>query len=190
MACVLGDEPTCIDLRSLIRSRIMQGNAAIQICSHIRTARTLPMLERFYWGIVVVIYTRWCLRHRLKCLARKTPRLSVRWSVTIPLPLRPGIAVSVNNFRLLPVPNRGIGCIILFNERFSYLAKLFVVTVAKCRAESTRSDIINQSIPIRRCLSGTRWVNCRYISSKQALTRRLRNHLCTKSRHYLLPLEW
>ena len=36
----------------------MQGNAAIQICSHLHTTRALPMLERFYWGIVVVIYTR------------------------------------------------------------------------------------------------------------------------------------
>ena len=45
------------------------------------------------------ICTRWWLRHCLRCQARKTPRLTVRWPViSIPLPPVLGIAVSVDYF--------------------------------------------------------------------------------------------
>ena len=106
-ACLLGGEPIRIYVRLLMRPWIMQACHPTASC-HLGTARTLRMLERFCWWVGMSIFTRWWLRHCLKCKARKTPRLTVRWPViSIPLPPRPGIAVSVNSIGPLPVTPRG-----------------------------------------------------------------------------------
>ena len=52
--------------------------------------------------------TRWWLRHCLKCQARKTPRLTVRWPIiSMPLPEGLGVAISVDYFGPVPVTPRG-----------------------------------------------------------------------------------
>ena len=105
-ACLLGDEPIRFCAPLLMRPWIMQACHSTASC-HLGTARTLRMLERFYWWIGMGICTRWWLRHFLKCQARKTPRLAVRWPViSTPLPPRPGIAGSVGYFGPLPVTPR------------------------------------------------------------------------------------
>ena len=46
--------------------------------------------------------------HCLKCQARKTPRLTVRWPIiSMPLPEGSGIDISVDYFGPLPVTPRG-----------------------------------------------------------------------------------
>ena len=66
---------------------------------HLGTTRTLRMLEPFYWWIGMNVCTRWWLRHCLKCQARKTPWLTVRWPIiSMPLPEGSGVAVSVDSF--------------------------------------------------------------------------------------------
>ena len=95
-ACLLSDEPVRIYVPLPMRPWIMQACHSTASC-HLGTARTLRMLESFYWWIGMGMCTRWWLHHCLKCQARKTPRLTVRWPVvSIPLPPRPGIAVSVD----------------------------------------------------------------------------------------------
>ena len=102
-ACLLNDEPIRIYVLLLMRPWVMQACHSTASC-HLGTTRTLRMLERFYWWIGMNICTRWWLRHCLKCQARKTSRLTVRWPViSMPLPEGPGIAVSVDYFGPLPV---------------------------------------------------------------------------------------
>ena len=109
-ACLLGDEPIRIYVPLLMRPWLMQASHSTASC-HLGTACTLRMLERFYWRIEMSIYTRWWLRHCLKCQARKTPRLTVRWPIiSTPLPPGLGIAVSVDYFGTLPVTPRGNTC--------------------------------------------------------------------------------
>ena len=102
------------------------------------------------------ICTRWWLRHFLKCQARKTPRLTVRWPVNS-ITLRPGlgIAVSVDKFEPLPVTPRGnthtSKYILLFTDRFSRCADIFVITAAEFRAEGTANILINRYIPRWGC---------------------------------------
>ena len=70
---------------------------------HLGVSRTLSMLRCFYWWIGRDISTRWCLRHCLKCQARKTSRHTIRWStLSLPLPNGPGILVSVDYSGPLP----------------------------------------------------------------------------------------
>ena len=98
------------------------------------------------------ICTRWCLRHCLKCQARKTPRLTVRWPVvSIPLPPGPGIAASVDYFGPLPVTPRGYTYILLFTDRFSRRADMFGVTAAEFTAEGTANVLINRYISLWEC---------------------------------------
>ena len=93
--------------------------------------------------------TRWWLRHGLKCQARKTPRLTVRWPIiTLPLPEGPGVAVSVDYFGPLPVTPRGNIYILLFTDRFSRRADMFPVTAAEFTAEGTATILVNEYIPL------------------------------------------
>ena len=112
---------------------------------HPGTTRTLRMLERFYWWIVMKMCTRWWLRHCLKCQARKTPRLSARGPIiSMPLPEDPGVDVSVDYFGLLPVTPRGNTYILLFTDRFSRRADMFSVTAAEFTAKGTANILGNQ----------------------------------------------
>ena len=98
------------------------------------------------------VCTRWWLRHCLKCQARKTPRLTVRWPIiTMPLPEGPGIAVSVAYCGPLPVTPRGNTHILLFTDRFSRRADNFPVTAAEFTAEGTANIMVNQYIPLWGC---------------------------------------
>ena len=99
-ACLLNDEPVRIYVPLLMHPRIMQACHSTASC-HIGTTRTLRMLEGFYGWIGVNVCTRWWPRHCLKCQARKTPWLTVRWPIiSMPLPEGPGVAVSVDYFGL------------------------------------------------------------------------------------------
>ena len=93
------------------------------------------------------ICTRWWLRHCLKCQARKTSRLTVRWPIiSMTLPERSGIAVSVDYFGSLPVTLRGNTYIQLFTDRFSRRADMYAVTSAEFSAEGTANILINRYI--------------------------------------------
>ena len=52
----------------------------------------------------------------------------------MPLPEGPGIAVGVDYFGPLPVTSPGNTYILLFTDRFSRLADVYVVAAAKCTA--------------------------------------------------------
>ena len=98
------------------------------------------------------VCTRWWLRHCLKCQARKTPRLTVRWPIiSIPLPEGPGIAISVDYFGPLPVTSRGNTYILLITDRFSRRADMFIVTAAELSAEGTANMLVNKYIPLWGC---------------------------------------
>ena len=77
-ACLLSDEPVRIYVPLLMRPWGMQACQSTASC-HLGTTRTLRMLERAHWWNGMSICTRWWLRHCLKCQARKTSRLTVRW---------------------------------------------------------------------------------------------------------------
>ena len=76
-ACLLEDEPIRINVPLLMHPWIMQACYSTVSC-HLGTARTLRMFECFCWWIEMSICTRWRWRHRFKCQARKTPRITVR----------------------------------------------------------------------------------------------------------------
>ena len=91
------------------------------------------------------VCTRWWLRHCLKCQARKTSRLTVRWPIiSMPLPEGPGIAVSVDYFGALPVMPRGKTYILLFTDRFRSRADTFAVTTTEFTAEGKANILINE----------------------------------------------
>ena len=97
-SCLLDDESVRIYLPLLMRPWIMQAYHSTASC-YLGTTRTLRMLERFFWWIGMNVFTRWWLRHCLKCQARKTPWLTVRWPIiSMLLPEGPGVAVSVAYF--------------------------------------------------------------------------------------------
>ena len=143
-ACLLGDEPIRIYVPLLMRSGIMQARHSTA-SSHLGTARTLRICERFYWWIGMSTFTRWWLRHCLKCQVRKAPRLTFRWPViSIPLPPGPGIAVSVDYFGPLPITPRGTTYIFLFTDRFS-----------RFTAEGTANILIHRYISLWGCPRST-----------------------------------
>ena len=116
---------------------------------HLGTSRTLRTLERFYWWIGMSVCTRWWLRHCLKCQARKTPPLTLRWPITpMPLPDGPGVTIIVDYFGPLLVTPRGNTCISLVTDRFSRRTDLFAVTAADFTAEGTANILANQHIPL------------------------------------------
>ena len=117
-ACLLNDEPVRIYIPLLMRPGIMQACHSKAAC-HLGTTHTLRMLERFYWWVGVIVCTPRWLRPYLKGKARKTPRLNVRWPIiSMPLPERPGVAVSVDYFSPLPITPRSNTYILLFTDRF------------------------------------------------------------------------
>ena len=147
-ARLLNDEPTRIYVRMLMRPWVMQACHANALC-HLGTARTLSLLERFYWWIGMRISTRWWIRRCLKCQARKTARQTIRWPIlTIPLPSAPGIAISVDYFGPLPTTPRGFSHILLFTDRFSRRANMYAVTDAEFTAEGTADVLVNKYMPV------------------------------------------
>ena len=97
-ACLLNDELVRIYVPLLMRPWIMQAFHSTASCP-LGTTRTSRMLERFHWWIGINVCTRWWLRHCVKCPARKTPWLTVRWPIiSTPLPEGPGVTVSVDYF--------------------------------------------------------------------------------------------
>ena len=98
------------------------------------------------------ICTQWWLHHYLKCQARKTSRLTVRWPIiSMPLPKGPGIAVSVDHFAPLPVTPRGNTYILLFTDRFSRRADMYAVAAVESTAEGTANILISRYIPLWGC---------------------------------------
>ena len=152
VACLLNDEPIRIYVPLLMRPWIKQACHSTASC-RLGTARTLRMLERFYWWIGMNVCTRWWLRHCLKCQAWKTPRLTVRWPIiSMPLPEGSGVAVSVYYFDPLPVTPRGNTYILLlFTDRFSRRAHMFPITATEFTAEATANTLVNQYIPLWGC---------------------------------------
>ena len=133
----MNDEPVRTYVPLLMRPCIMQACDSTASC-HLDTTRTFRVLERFYWWIGKSVYTRWWLRHCLNCQARKIRRLTVRWPIiSMPLLQGPGIAISVDYFRPLPVTPRGNTYILLITDRFGRRADMFAVTAAPLRAQST-----------------------------------------------------
>ena len=150
-ACLLNAEPVRIYVSLLMRPWIMQACHSTASC-HLGTTRTLRMLERIYRWIDMNACTRWWLRYCLKCQARKTPRLTVRWPIIfVPVQEGPGIAISVDYFGPLPVTPRGNTCILLITDRFSRRADMFAVTAPEFTAEGTANILVNQYIPLWGC---------------------------------------
>ena len=120
-----------------MRPWVMQAWFSTASC-HLGTTRTLRMLKRFYWWIGMSICTRWWLRHCLKCQARKTSRLTVRWPViSMPLPEGPGIAVTP----------RGNTYILLFTDRFSRRAGMYAVTAAELQPRAWLTPLSTGTSP-------------------------------------------
>ena len=91
-ACLLNDKPIRMYVPLGMRPWTMQARCSTASC-HLDTACALHILERIYWWIDMNVCTRWWLRHCLKCKARKTPRLTIRWPIIpMPLPEGPGVA--------------------------------------------------------------------------------------------------
>ena len=147
------NDPVRIYVPLLARPWIMHACHADASC-HLGVTRTLKMLERFYWWVGMEACTKWWVRRRLKCQARKTSRETVRWpTFPIPLPNSPGVAVSVDYFGPLPITARGNSYILLFTDRFSRRADMFAVTTAQLTAEGTANILVNRFTPLRGCPS-------------------------------------
>ena len=143
VACLLNDEPVRIYDPLLMRPWIMQACHSTASC-HLGTTRTWRMVERFYWWIGMNVFTRWWIRHCLKCQARKTPRLTVRWPIiTMPIPEGPGVAVSFYYFGPFPVTPRGNTYHHPAVHR-SLQADMFPVTAAEFTVEGTANILVNQ----------------------------------------------
>ena len=76
-ARLLNDESLRIYVPMLMRPWIMQACHADASC-HLGAARTLSMLERYYWWIGMSTCTKWWVRHCLRCQARKSSRQTCR----------------------------------------------------------------------------------------------------------------
>ena len=144
-AYLLNDELVCIFMPPLMRPRVRQACHSTNSC-YLGTARTLRMLERLYWLIVMNVCTRWLLRHHLKCQARKTPRLTVRWPIIFML-LPEGPGISVDYFGPLPITPRGNSYIFLAPDGFNHRADNVVVTHAEFTAGGTANLLTNEYNP-------------------------------------------
>ncbi|CAB1104650.1 unnamed protein product [Ectocarpus sp. CCAP 1310/34] len=150
-ARLLNDEPIRIYVPMLMRPWIMQACHADASC-HLGAARTLSMLERFYWWVGMSVCTKWWVRHCLRCQARKASHQTPRWpTLCLPLPSGPGVSVSVDYFGPLPLTPRGNTYILLFTDRFSRRADMYAVTAAEFTAEGTADVLVNQYIPLWGC---------------------------------------
>ncbi|CAB1110991.1 unnamed protein product [Ectocarpus sp. CCAP 1310/34] len=147
-ARLLNDEPIRIYVPILMRPWMMQVCHADASC-HLGAARTLSMLERFYWWIGMSVCTKWWVRHCLRCQARKSSRQTPRWpTMSLPLPSGPGVSVSVDHFGPLPLTPRGNTYILLFTDRFSRHADMYAVTAEEFIAEGTAEILVNRYIPL------------------------------------------
>lgn len=147
LARLLNDEPTRIYVPLLMRPWVMQTCHAHLSC-HLGGARTLQLLERFYWWIGMEICTRWWTRHCFHCQARKTSRQTLRSPIiSMPLPNGPGIVVSVDYFGPLPLTARDSSYILLFTDRFSRHASMHAVTAREFTAAGTAAILVEQYIP-------------------------------------------
>ena len=96
--------------------------------------------------------TKWWVRRCLKCQARKPSRQSIRWpTLSILLPNRPGISVSVDYFGPLPITARGNSYILLFKDCYSRRADMFAVTAAEFTFEGTANILANRFTPLWGC---------------------------------------
>ena len=147
------DDPIRIYVPHLARSWIMHACHADASC-HLGVTHTLKMLERFYWWVGMEVCTKWWERRCLKFQAQKTSRQTIRWpTLYIPLPNGPGIPVSVDYFGTLPIMVQGKSYILLFTDRFSRRADMFVVTAAEFTAEGTANILVNRFNPLWGCPS-------------------------------------
>ena len=133
------------------------------------------------------VCTRWWLRHCLKCQARKTSRLTVRWPIiTMPLPDGPGVAVGVDYFGPLSATPGGSIYIVPLTDRFSRWAGMFPGTATEFTAEGTANILVNQYIPLWGCpctiLSDNRLQFCSKLS--QAVYQLLGVHKLTTSSYH------
>ena len=104
----------------------------------------------------------------------------------MPLPNGPGILVSVDYFGPLPTTPRGNSYILLFTDRFSRRADMYVTAEAEITASGTADVLVDRYIPLRRCpdslLSDKGLQFCSKLS--RALYDRLRiNKIATSSYH-------
>ena len=82
------------------------------------------------------ICTRWWIRHYLKCQAQQTSRLTVRWPIiSMSLPKRPVIAVTVDCSGSFAVTPRASTYILLFPDRCSRRADMFAVIAVELISE-------------------------------------------------------
>ena len=89
-ARLLHDEHIRIYVPMTMRPWVMLACHSNALC-HLGTARTLALLERFYWWVGMSISTPYWVRSCHKCQARKSSRHTVRWPIiSIPLPSGPG----------------------------------------------------------------------------------------------------
>ena len=136
---------------------------------HLGTARSLRMLERFYWWIGMNVCAGWFIRHWLKCRARKTTRMIMRWPIiSMPLPKGLRVAVGVDYFGPLPVTPRSNTYVLSFTNRSSRRSDSFPVAPAGITEEGTANILVNQYIPWQACpriiLSDNGLVFCSKIS--------------------------
>ena len=97
------------------------------------------------------ICTRWWIRHYLKCQAQQTSRLTVRWPIiSMSLPKRPVIAVTVDCSGSFAVTPRASTYILLFPDRFSRRADMFAFTAVEFTADGTANILINRYVSIWR----------------------------------------
>ena len=88
----------------------------------------------------------------IKCQACKISQQTVRWPVlSIPLPNRPGVYVSVDYFGHLPITVGGNSSIFPFTDRFSRCADMLTATAAEFTAEGTTNMLVNPFIPLLEC---------------------------------------
>ena len=121
---------------------------------HLDVARTLGMLRRYYWWIGMDVSTRWWLRRSLKCQAHKTSRQTIRWpTLSLPIPIGPGILVSVDYFGPLPITLGGNSHILLSTDRFSRRAEMYAAAKAEFTASDTADILVDRYIPLWGCPS-------------------------------------
>lgn len=100
--------------------------------SSFHIAKTLRLLEQFFWWIGMSMCTRWWLRRCFKRQARLT------WPIhPISLPSGLGVAINVDYYGPLPTAPRSNAYILIFSDRFSRRADMYAVADAELTAEGT-----------------------------------------------------
>ena len=145
------------------------------------------MLRRYYWWIGMDVSTRWWLRRSLKCQAHKTSRQTIRWPrLSLPIPIGPGILVSVDYFGPLPITLGGNSHILLSTDRFSRRAEMYAAAKAEFTASDTADILVDRYIPLWGCPSSPpfrQWPSILFQTLPRSLRRFRHQHNC----HELLP---